>query len=215
MAKVVVIGGTGFAGQAIVKEAARRGHEVVSVSRSEPKEQLQNVRYVQGSVVDVDFRLQAIDGADIVVGALSPRGDMAGKVRGVYTDLVNETTDRGARFVMVGGFSSLRPRAGSQRFFEDGSVPAEYLDEAVEMAGTFDSLKADSPKNSQWVYVSPARLFGAQEQIEDTGGYQLSGDVAILDDQGMSVISAGDFARGILDEIEAPAHNHENISFAQ
>ena len=38
MARVCVLGGTGYAGAAIVAEAARRGHEVTAVSRKPPAE---------------------------------------------------------------------------------------------------------------------------------------------------------------------------------
>ena len=39
MSRIAVIGGTGYAGSAIVREAASRGHEVVSFSRSVPAEE--------------------------------------------------------------------------------------------------------------------------------------------------------------------------------
>ena len=35
MARITILGGTGYAGAAIVAEAANRGHEVTSVSRSD------------------------------------------------------------------------------------------------------------------------------------------------------------------------------------
>ena len=36
MARIVVLGGTGYAGTGIVTEAASRGHDVLSVSRTAP-----------------------------------------------------------------------------------------------------------------------------------------------------------------------------------
>ncbi|HET7821938.1 MAG TPA: NAD(P)H-binding protein [Ornithinibacter sp.] len=70
-----MFGGTGYTGGSVVREAASRGHHVISVSRSEPKEPVQGVRYEVGNVHDVAQR--ATQGADAVVAALSPRGDMA------------------------------------------------------------------------------------------------------------------------------------------
>jgi hypothetical protein len=34
MTRITVLGGTGYAGSAVVREAVRRGHEVVAVSRT-------------------------------------------------------------------------------------------------------------------------------------------------------------------------------------
>ena len=113
MSKIAVIGGTGYAGSAIVREAAERGHTVISFSRSLPTEKVDGVRYVQGSAQNSADLISAIEGADVVVGALAPRGELAGKVDDAYTTLAEESAARGVRFVVVGGFSSLRPAPGS------------------------------------------------------------------------------------------------------
>ena len=43
MARITVIGGTGYAGSAIVAEAAARGHHVTALSRSLPDAPIPNV----------------------------------------------------------------------------------------------------------------------------------------------------------------------------
>ena len=50
MATIVVFGGTGYTGGSVVREAAARDHHVISVSRSEPQEPVEGVRYEVGSV---------------------------------------------------------------------------------------------------------------------------------------------------------------------
>ena len=75
MARIIVIGGTGYAGGHIATEAASRGHEVVSVSRNEPGEKAAGVEYVQGSILDLDGIAAQLDGADAVISAVAPRGD--------------------------------------------------------------------------------------------------------------------------------------------
>ena len=82
MVTIVVFGGTGYTGGNIVREAASRGHQVIAVSRSQPKERIEGVRYEIGAADDVASRL--VPGADVVVAALSPRGDMAGRLVEVY-----------------------------------------------------------------------------------------------------------------------------------
>ncbi|WP_194922416.1 NmrA family NAD(P)-binding protein, partial [Catenulispora rubra] len=43
MTSITVIGGTGYTGSHIIREAAARGHQVTSLSRSLPAEQLPGV----------------------------------------------------------------------------------------------------------------------------------------------------------------------------
>lgn len=50
MTRIHVLGGTGYAGSRIVCEAAKRGHQVVSYSRSIPDKQTPGVEYRAGDV---------------------------------------------------------------------------------------------------------------------------------------------------------------------
>ena len=84
MSRITVIGGTGYAGSAIVAEAAVRGHAVTALSRSLPAGRVQGVTYVQGDARDEAVLSSAVCGADVVVGALSPRGPLTGPFRDVY-----------------------------------------------------------------------------------------------------------------------------------
>ncbi|MFD0854941.1 NAD(P)H-binding protein, partial [Actinomadura adrarensis] len=77
MSRITVIGGTGYAGSAIVAEAARRGHRVTSLSRSVPDTPIPNVTYVQGDATDEATLRASVEGVDVVVGALAPRGPLA------------------------------------------------------------------------------------------------------------------------------------------
>ena len=85
MATIVVFGGTGYTGGNIAREAASRGHHVIAVSRTEPAEPIDGVTYETGDVEALAPRL--IPGADAVVATLSPRGDTAGRLVGVYREL--------------------------------------------------------------------------------------------------------------------------------
>jgi uncharacterized protein len=72
MARITVIGGTGYAGSAIVAEAAARGHQVTALSRSLPDAPIPDVTYAQGDATDEATLRAPIQGADVVVGALRP-----------------------------------------------------------------------------------------------------------------------------------------------
>jgi uncharacterized protein YbjT (DUF2867 family) len=54
MARISVLGGTGYAGSAVVAEAAQRGHTVTSISRNAPEQRIDGVEYVEGSLLDAD-----------------------------------------------------------------------------------------------------------------------------------------------------------------
>ncbi len=210
MSTIVVFGGTGYTGANIAAEAASRGHDVVSVSRSEPTTRVAGVRYEIGDVSDVAPRV--IPDAAAVVAALSPRGDMAGRLVEVYRDLAEQSAAAGARFLQVGGFSSLRPAAGEPRFVE-GDVPEEFRAEAHEGEATRAMLDT-APPELDWVFVSPASTYGAWAAGEATGRYRVGDDVALFDDQGASNISGADFALAVVDEIDNPAHHRTHIGIA-
>lgn len=211
MVNIVVFGGTGYTGGNMVREAATRGHHVVSVSRSEPKETVDGVRYEVGGVEQLAQTVTA--GADAVVAALSPRGDMAGRLVEVYSELARLASAAGARYLQIGGFSSLRPAPGQTRFVE-GEVPEQYRGEAVEGEATRVMLVKNAPRELDWVFVSPAGAYGAWAPGERTGLYRLGGDVALFDAEGNSNISGADFAVAVVDEIETPAHHREHIGIA-
>lgn len=210
MSHITVIGGTGYAGAAIVAEAALRGHDVTAVSRTAPADPVPGVTYVQGSAVDEQVRQRAFDGADVVVSATSPRGDMAEQHLDLAESLASRAGVSGTPLVVVGGFSSLRTAPGQPRFIE-GDVPEEYRAEAQAGHDVLEMLMAE-PDELQWTFVSPAAVFGAFAPGDTTGSYRLGGEVAMFDDEGKSYITAGDFAKAIIDLVESGEHRREHVS---
>ena len=211
MATIVVFGGTGYTGGNIVREAASRGHQVVAVSRSQPKERVEGVRYEIGAADELASRV--VPGADVVVAALSPRGDMAGRLVEVYGRLARLSGEAGARFLQIGGFSSLRPAPDQPRFVE-GEIPPEFRDEALEGEATRAKLVNDAPAELDWVFFSPAGGYGAFAAGERTGTYRTGGEVALFDAEGGSNISGADFADAVVNEIETASHHREQVGVA-
>ncbi len=209
--RIVVVGGTGYTGGHVVREAAARGHEVVSVSRSQPAEPVEGVRYEVGPVEQVAPRV--VPGADAVVATLSPRGDTAGRLVEVYGQLASLAAEAGARYLQVGGFSSLRPAEGQPRFAE-GDIPEEYRAEALEGEATRVLLAERAPQGLDWLFLSPAGGYGAFAPGERTGKYRIGGEVALFDAEGGSNLSGADFAIAVVDELERPAHSREHVGVA-
>lgn len=211
---ITVIGGTGYAGSAITREAASRGHIVTVVSRKAPVDPVQGVTYVTSDVADAE---SAIIGADIVVGALSPRGDNVGKLTKTYFQLTALAAREGARLVIVGGFSCLRRTPDSSRMLESEdfppNTPAGIIAEAHENLEVLKNLLADS-SGVDWLFVSPALEFSAWTPGEDLGHYRISDEIALFDDNGKSAISGIDYARAVLDEIEKPTRHRAQVGIA-
>jgi len=213
MARITVIGGTGYAGGAIAAEAAKRGHSVTAVSRKAPQTAVPGVTYVTGSAFDKDVQDKAFADADAVVLATSPRGDMAGRQLELARALASRAEGTNARFIVVGGFSSLRPAPGAPRFVE-GEIPPQYREEALAGHSVFEMLLA-APEALDWTFVSPAATFGAYAPGEPTGSYHLGGEVAILREEGGSLLSAPGLALAVVDLIDAATHRREHVSVVE
>lgn len=211
---IIVIGGTGYAGSAIAREAAQRGHAVTSVSRSIPANPIPGVTYVESNVEDAG---PSLADADVIVGAYSPRGANKGTLARVYAGLADKAAETGTRLVLVGGFSCLRRTPGAPRMLEAESfppdVPVEVVAEAQENLDVLNALLADTT-GVDWLFVSPAMEFSAWQPGEDLGRYRIGDEVALFDETGRSAISGVDYARAVLDEIERPTRRRAQIGVA-
>lgn len=210
MARIVVIGGTGYAGRHIVQEAASRGHEVVSVSRSEPTAPVDGVTNVQGSVTDLDTLGDVFENADVVVSALSPRGDMEQAVIPALTALVDKLNGTGTRVSVVGGAGGSLSAPGGPRLI-DLDFPDEYKHEAQVGIDSLAVLQ-NADASLDWFFVHPAEVFGPWAEGERTGSYRDGGDVVVRDADGTSTISGADFAVAVVDEIENGKHRRERFT---
>ncbi|WP_035856586.1 NAD(P)-dependent oxidoreductase [Cryptosporangium arvum] len=214
MSRIVVIGGTGYAGSAIVAEAAGRGHEVTAFSRSAPTEPVPGVTYVQGDATDEAALAAVVRGADVVVAALAPRGPLAGTFRAVTGTAARLADAEGATLYVVGGFSSLRPAPGAPRFVEDLThVPAELHTEVLAGAGLVVEDLPATPETLNWVFVSPARMFGSFAPGERRGAYRVGDEVSVAPSDG-GAISGADYALGFVDLIEKGAHHRAHVNLA-
>ncbi|WP_127476212.1 NAD(P)-dependent oxidoreductase [Microbacterium sulfonylureivorans] len=210
MARIAVIGGTGYAGSNIVAEAVSRGHTVVSVARSVPAERVEGATYVEGTLLDVPGLVAELEGVDVVVSTVPARGDMLGNVRGNVAELAAELPST-VRIGVVGGAGGSLVAPGGERLVDQPSFTEEYKPEALEAIGILDDLRA-GPASRDWFYVHPAGGFGVWNPGERTGSYRDGGDVLVTDDKGDSYISGPDLAVAIVDEIEEPKHSRERFT---
>jgi putative NADH-flavin reductase len=213
MSRITVLGGTGYAGAAIVAEAQRRGHHVTAVSRSAPEQPAEGVDYVTGSALDPGILDRVLAGSDVVIEAVSPRGDMVGKEEGLVDDLIARVAGTPTRLGIIGGASSLLIEEGGPTLFDAHTPPPEVRPEVETGMAILDTLKRTSD-DVDWFYVSPPQEFGSWVPAPDTGRYRLGGDILLRDENGRSVISAADLARAVVDEIETPSHRRARFTVA-
>ena len=213
MARITVLGGTGYGGDAVVREAARLSHAVTSYSRRPPEQPVDGVTYVTGSLLDRDVLAQSVRDADVVFEALSPRGDMQGKVEGIVDELIRLADEGGVRLGVLGGASSMLVSEGGPRLFDVAETAPEILPEVQTGLDVLDTL-TKAPESLDWFYVSPAASFGAWVDAPVTGAYRLSDDVLLTDDNGVSTISGADLAAAVVDEIEQPRYRRRRFHVA-
>ena len=209
MTRIAVIGGTGYAGSHIVTEGVSRGHTVVSVARKVPAERVEGATYLEGTLLDVPALVAQLDGVDVVVVSVAPRGDMAGQVR-PNVALLAESLPEHVRLGVIGGAGGSLVAPGGPRVVESG-FPDEFKDEALEAIGVLDDLQAGDGTRD-WFFVHPAGGFGAWNPGERTGTYRDGGDVLVTDDAGESFISGPDLGVAVIDEIERPRHVRERFT---
>lgn len=210
MTRIAVIGGTGYAGSNIVKEAVDRGHTVVSIARSVPAERVSAATYLEGSILDVTDLVSKLEGVEVVVSAVAPRGDMAGKTRPALAELIAALPEN-VRVGVVGGAGGSLSAPGGPRMVDTEGFGEDYKPEALEAIGVLEDLQSGTG-GREWFYVHPAGGFGAWAPGERTGEYRDGGEVIVTDDQGESFISGPDFAVAVVDEIENPRHTGENFA---
>ena len=213
MTRISVLGGTGYAGAAIVREAAGRGHEVTAFSRKPPEAPVPGVRYITGSVLDPEVLAQAFDGAEVVLETVSPRGDMANRLDGLIEGLMTRARESGVRLGVLGGASSLLVEPGGPRLFDLSEPPAAVRPEIEVGLRKLDTLRA-AEEGLDWFYLSPPAEFGAWVPSVTTGAYRLSDDVLLKDEAGRSEISAADLAIAVVDETEPPTPRRRRFHVA-
>lgn len=215
MARITVLGGTGYAGSNIVATAAARGHQVLSYSRSVPATRIEGVEYRTGDVSDPATQEAAVKEGDVVVSALSPRGQLAapGTLRAIEKQVGDLAEAVGVRFGVVGGAGSLLVAEGGPTVSDTPDFPESFRSEAAEMASVLEDLRG-SDEGLDWFFVSPAAGFGAYAPGTATGVYRIGGDVLLVDGNGQSNISGADLALAIVTEIEQPRHHRARFTVA-
>lgn len=208
---IALIGASGFIGSAIRDEALQRGHRVTALvsnpGRLTPAPALQ---WVKVDVLDTGALSSALSGTPVVISAFS--GHAQTDVRGYYLlglrSIVEATRRVGARLLVVGGAGSLEVAPGLQ-LVDTPEFPAQWKATAEGARDALNLLRTEHELN--WTMLSPAAHI---EPGPRRGGYRLGLDRLVVNAQGHSHISTGDYAAAMLDEVEQPRHRGRRFTLA-
>jgi len=211
MTSIAILGGTGYAGSHIAREALGRGIAVTTVARNAPAAPIAGTAHVTGSYADQALVEQLAADHDVLVLATHALGDPS--LLDTIEEIAKAAVVGGARLGVVGGAGSLSVAPGGPRLVDSEGFPEEYKPEALAHAEVLGALRADDSE-LDWFYVSPAALFGAWNEGEATGSYRTSDDVLLADAAGESKIGGADFAKAFVDEIVTPVHRNARFHVA-
>jgi putative NADH-flavin reductase len=210
--RIAVIGGSGWLGGAIAREALSRGHQVTAIARHpERLGGLEGIDVRGFDATDADGLPAVIAGHDAVVSAVTDRsGPDRTMIPDVVRALIVAVPAAGVpRLAVVGGGGSLLSPDG-RRFIDQPGFPEQYRAEALAGAEALELLR-HAPSELDWTYLSPP-----PENLTDgerRGGYTVRGDDRpVTDASGSTAIRSGDLAAAMVDELENPQFSRRRFT---
>lgn len=213
MKKTALIGASGFAGSAILNELLSRGYQVEALVRNPGNVKVENplLTVKKVDVADTEALAAALKGYDTVISAYNPgwtNPEIYNLTLQNYLRILQAAKEAGVkRLLIVGGAGTLFCAPGL-RVVDSGAIPAEIMG-GVKSLGEFYLNTLNNEKSIDWVFFSPA---GSLDPGEAKGNYRLGKDDLIVDGEGNSHITVGDYAKAMVDELETPAHHQERFT---
>lgn len=213
MKSVVLIGASGFVGNAILNELLSRGHKVTAVVRNPKKINVTNskLEIVKTDVSDTNVMVEICKGKEAIISAYNPgwaNPDIYEETLRNYPLILEAAKRSGAkRLLCVGGAGTLFCAPGL-RVVDSGAIPDAIMD-GVKSLGEFYLNTLMNEKTIDWIFFSPAGTLGSGKR---TGKFRLGKDDLIVDENGISHISVEDYAVAMVDELENPKHHYERFT---
>lgn len=202
--RIAVFGATGMAGSATVAEALDRGHHVIAASRNTSAEttadgQLSSQSVDVANEAAVAAILATVDAAVFTIRIVPESGERLARLTRQFLDAAKEQS---TRVLIIGGAAPLRSPSFPERLLVDDSdfVPTAWRDAAHASLTQFQACK-EHPYDG-WIYLSPPAIL---ERGVRTGLYRRGTTALLVDDYGISRISAADLAIAVIDELDDPS----------
>lgn len=210
MTRITILGGTGYAGGGIAREAASRGHDVTVFSRNPPANPIDNVVSVTGSALNRGDIERAVAGSEVIVTSLAPVGDLEESYEQVNGEIADIARRNGARLGVVGGAGTLLVAPGGPKVYELPEFPEQFREFSRVSDAVLDALRS-SDQELDWFVLSPAQGFGHYAPGERVGEFRLGSDLVMGRD---AAISGADYSIAFVDEIERPTKRRERFTVA-
>ncbi|WP_421016489.1 NAD(P)-dependent oxidoreductase [Furfurilactobacillus cerevisiae] len=207
--KIAVIGAYGKTGQAVIKEAQDRGHEILAIAHK--RHENLDLHGAQILIKDImDLTAKDFDGADAIIDAVSA---WTPETFAVHTTglshiatLLNGTK---TRYLKVGGAGTLFINSEHTKMIKDrDNYPTDWLPLANALVASLNRLRSYS--NIQWTYVTPA--FNYDPDGAKTGNYHIDGEEYRAQNDDDHYISYADYAIGLLDMIEQKSYLRQRVT---
>ncbi|MDD6209600.1 MAG: NAD(P)-dependent oxidoreductase [Bacteroidales bacterium] len=213
MKSVSIIGASGFVGSAILNEALNREFEVTAIVRNPEKITTENplLHKVKGDVLSETSLLPLLSGTANVISAYNPgwtNPDIFEETIKAYANIIKCCKKAGVqRLLIVGGAGSLYVSPDT-RLVESGKIPEAILPGVKAMAVILYDLQINE-NELDWVFFSPA---GELSPGPKTGKYRLGKDNLIINAKGESLISLGDYAMEMINELDHPKRHRSRFT---
>ncbi|MFL6576278.1 MAG: NAD(P)-dependent oxidoreductase [Povalibacter sp.] len=207
---IALVGASGFLGKAILEEALSRNHRVTALVRDPSKLKGSNTLEVkQADALDTEALARVFSNHDAVISAFSGHAQadvLEYYLRGIRS-IIRATKLAGIpRLLVVGGAGSLEVAPGVQ-LIDTPNFPAAYRATAEGARQALNILGDEATLN--WTLLSPSALI---EPGSRTGNFRLGGDQLLVDANGASRITTGDYAAAMIDELESPKHTQQRFT---
>lgn len=199
---------SGKAGNEILKEAKKRGHEVTAIVRNASKVQEQDVAILEKDVFELTAEdIKPFDAVVNAFGAAPGQEHLHVEAGRALISILKDA--KHTRLLVVGGAGSLFvDEAKTTRLMDTPEFPKEYLPTASNQGENLKDLQQTD--SISWTFLSPAAFFDPAGKR--TGSYQKGKDNVIVNAKGDSYISYADYAIAVLDELEHPEHKNERFT---
>ncbi|WP_214464395.1 NAD(P)-dependent oxidoreductase [Levilactobacillus brevis] len=206
--KIGLIGATGNVGQVIYQEALSRGHQVTAVVRNGEKATALFGQTAQRLVKDAMTLTKAdLQDFDVVIYTFAPKQttqnlDLVTKLVGLFR---NQATPR---FIFVTDSSSLVDDHGEMQLAAILKAYAEapWIDASAQQVHELQFLQWVD--DVDWTVMTPQNDFIAG----DKQAYRLGTNQILTNSAGQSTVTFSTFASAMLDEIDTPAHRHQQMT---
>ncbi|MFJ8237735.1 NAD(P)-dependent oxidoreductase [Ureibacillus sp. NPDC094379] len=206
--KIGIIGANGKAGENILREALLRGFEVTAIVRNKEKLYIQDIPIIEKEIFDLTR--SELSQFDVIVNAFEENAGEQHLYTEVGSFLISLLENTHTKLFVIGGAGSLIvDTESSTHLIGIPNLSEKSKDIAKQRLEILRFLQQSSIR---WTFLSPSIIFDADGPR--TGHYILGKGRILLNSQYLSYVSYADYAIAVIDEIENPQFENEQVIVA-